>query len=593
MVIIIPMVKIKNTRNLIPAFIAADLVITVLAKLLHSAFTIYELLLIFYEFGCILAFVYLIVTKKVKPVLINFLGLSCFMAFGVAAYSTLTYGQANIHGDTAIATLLARAELKYHSLMPRSWAYANGDIWLLDTQLATLPFTLILKNQPLARMLGTLVMMIAGAIGLYLLDRHLLHSSSYMISIPVLFVFFFGGNYTLMWGNDHILYQASYTCWLFLIPVMLILTFGVLTGNKDKKLIILYLVFGIICYARGVRSAAELMIPVVLAFILHEMLKDSRLLSFIKKDRLIRLCLLLVPMVTGLILYKIICMTHIVNISSTSSAVFVSELDEIFTNFTKVLSNLFNIFGYNRGVSAASIEGLANLVSIICCLLFVFILPALQAMKLKDESEGVRFFYAFAMIHNMEMLIATVCFSGKTSPSHILTFVIMSVMVSSHYVMKYWMSSKELGNIFGLLFICASLIMTAQLGMHCRGWSGQLKEKRSTADALIEHGLQDHMGYGTFWNIYPLSIYSDLKLDVAAIGHSDLAVGLTPHDNLVDINKYSPSQDKAGAYILLNYNENQEIGGELEAVIGECSDKFNIGENYIYVWDHDICEYLE
>ena len=278
------MIRISDNKKIIPLLIGADLLLTVLAKLLHGVFTVYELLFIFYEFGCLLVFLYTLITGKAKLRIMPLLELSCFMLFGIAAYSTLPYGQASIHGDTAIATLLSQAELKYRSLLPRSWVYANGDLWILDTQLATLPFTLILKNQSLARMLGTLVMMILGALGLYLLDRYLLHSRSHLVSIPVLFVFFFGGNYTLMWGNDHIIYQASYTCWLFLIPAILILTYHVISNDvikesKGRIYLAIYLIFAVICYARGVRAAAELMIPVAGASLLLGQIRDPKLIT--------------------------------------------------------------------------------------------------------------------------------------------------------------------------------------------------------------------------------------------------------------------------------------------------------------------------
>ncbi len=589
------MIRISDNKKIIPLLIVADLLLTVLAKLLHGVFTVYELLFIFYEFGCLLVFLYTLITGKAKLRIMPLLELSCFMLFGIAAYSTLTYGQASIHGDTAIATLLSQAELKYRSLLPRSWVYANGDLWILDTQLATLPFTLILKNQSLARMLGTLVMMILGALGLYLLDRYLLHSGSHLISIPVLFVFFFGGNYTLMWGNDHIIYQASYTCWLFLIPAILILTYHVISNDvikesKGRIYLAIYLIFAVICYARGVRAAAELMIPVAGASLLLGQIRDPKLIT---KKKLFDMALVFIPMILGLLIYKAILATHIVNISSTSSAVFVASQEEMLTNLVTAFRNLFNIFGFNKGVAAASVEGLADLVAIFCCLLFVFVFPALEISKLREEEEGFVFFFIFAMIHNGLMLIATICFSGKTSPSHILSFVLVSVMLSSHYVMKHLMTVKDTGKIFCILFLIASLIMGSQLALKSRGWTGKLADRRYAAEVLMEHGLSDYMGYGTFWNIYPLSIYSNLKLDVAAIGYSDLAVGLTPHANLVDINKYSPQPDKKGAYILLNYNENEELGGTLESVIGECSEKFTIGEDHIYVWDHDICSYLE
>ena len=78
-----------------------------------------------------------------------------------------------------------------------------------------------------------------------------------------------------------------------------------------------------------------------------------------------------------------------------------------------------------------------------------------------------------------------------------------------------------------------------------------------------------------------------MKLDVAAIGNSDIGVTFTPYMWLVDSEEYIP-QD-CGSYLFFNYNVNEELGGEVEKRFGECTEKFSIGENFIYVWDYDIC----
>ena len=112
--------------------ILIDVIITAAAKLLHGVFTGFELLAVFYETGCILYFMYYHLICRHKFSLMDFMKLACFMALGVAGYSILTFGQTDVHSDTATATLLAQAQLKYHSFFPKSWCYANGDIWVLS-----------------------------------------------------------------------------------------------------------------------------------------------------------------------------------------------------------------------------------------------------------------------------------------------------------------------------------------------------------------------------------------------------------------------------------------------------------------------------
>lgn len=45
-----------------------------------------------------------------------------------------------LNSDAAVPVLLAREMLRYRSLVPSTWSYANGDIWLLGPQLPVLPF---------------------------------------------------------------------------------------------------------------------------------------------------------------------------------------------------------------------------------------------------------------------------------------------------------------------------------------------------------------------------------------------------------------------------------------------------------------------
>ena len=559
-----------------------SIMMSAVAKCVHPLFSGYELLLIFYETLCIATFIYLLRSGRLRMGVRMILTISCLMVFGISAYATLTYGQTIIHGDTAIATMLARAELKYKTLLPKTWCYANGDVWVLDTQLAVLPFSLILRDQSLARMIGSLLMMIIGAVSLYFLDKAVLRSGSWLIAIPVIFVFFFGGNYDLVWGNDHINYQASYTCWLFFIPAMIILSYIIIVERKKGKMLYAaYMILCIVCFMRGLRAIAELLVPLLLTFVLLSYMKDRRF----DRKRTTELLVFLIPSLIGCAMYKVISSTHIVQSSDVGGTKYISNLDMAADNLKRILTDMFDIFGYNGGVDLASIRGLSNLVAVICCILFVFILPVLQTKKMDGETEGVRFFFVFCMIHNVEMLISTIFFN-KTFPSHIMTFVLISVMLSSHYVMKYWMQGSELDRMYCVMFVMASFITAAQLGLSCRGWIGKVNEKRMITDTMIEHGLDRCKGYGTFWNIYPLGVYSDLRLDVAAIGNSDLGLALTPYEWLVDVNKYVP--DERGSYILLNYVENEELGNSLEDIYGECTERFSIGENFIYVWDYDV-----
>lgn len=498
------------------------------------------------------------------------------ITFAAAIYSTLTYGQANIHSDTAMASFLVRSQLKHFSLIPKTWNYANGDIIFLDNNLTILPFELLMKNKPLARMMGSALIMILAAVSLFVFDAKLIRSGFSYISVPVIFTFLFGGNYYLMWGNDFMDYQACITVWLIMIPVMTGLSYHLFI--ERKKSIPLYIIYSILCvllYARGLRAIAEVFLPLLGAYVIFlyfEKRPDKRCILFI------------IPSIMGCVLFKVISATHTVHFSEVGGTGFVGGLDAVFANFLKVFQNIFDIFGYNRDVELTSVKGLANLIAFFLCVALVFVIPVLQYRSYGKETKEVRFFLLFVLLHNLEMLISTVFFD-KTFPSHIFTFVLLQIIVSSHYIAGYLFEKDRFLVTSGFALLC--LIMSLQLLLAGRGWQGRLSEKRQLTQILMEHGLDKCKGYGGFWDIYPLGIYSDMKLDVAAIGNSDIGVTFTPYRWLVDSDEYIP-QD-CGSYLFFNYNVNEELGGEVEKRYGECTEKFSIGENFIYVWDYDIC----
>ncbi len=513
-----------------------------------------------------------IMNKNMKIILM----IVSFMTFAVAVFSALTYGQANIHSDTAMASFLVRSQLKHFSLIPRTWNYANGDIIFLDNNLTILPFELFMKNKPLARMMGSALIMILAAVSLFIFDRKIIRSGFSFICVPVVFTFLFGGNYYLMWGNDFMNYQACITIWLIMIPVMTGLACHLFINRKKSiPLSIVFSLLSILLYARGLRAIAEVLLPLFGAYVIF-------LYSEKRADK--KAILFIIPSVIGCVLFKVISSTHTVHFSEVGGTKFVGSLDAVFANFLKVFQNIFDIFGYNRDVELTSVKGLANMTAFFLCVALVFVIPVLQYISYKKETKEVRFFLLFILLHNLEMIVSTVFFD-KTFPSHIFTFVLMQIIVSSHYISKYLYEKDRLLTTAGFTLLC--MIMSLQLLLVGRGWQGRLLEKRQLTQTLMEHGLDKCKGYGGFWDIYPLGIYSDMKLDVAAIGNSDIGITFTPYRWLVDSDEYIP-QD-CGSYLFFNYNVNEELGGEVEKLFGECTDKFSIGENFVYVWDYDIC----
>lgn len=555
--------------------ILIDVILTVAAKILHGVFTYFELAAVFYETGCVLFFIYYHLICRHKFSLIGVIKLVCFMAMGVAGYSILTFGQTDVHADTATATMLAQAQLKYHSFFPRSWCYANGDIWVLSAQLTTLPFSAFMSDQILARVLGSFVFVIIAAVSLVVIDKFLFEMRTYIITIPVIFCFLYG-------ANDHILYQASYTGGIIQLCVIIPLIY--LTFIKDERIdykkYSYFCLFSFVFGLSGMRPYAELLIPAAAAYMILFLTNGQ------EKKVLFHTILIALPFGVSYLIYKLICKGHTVVYTEIAGTRYAPDYKEIAEILSTSLGQLFEVFGYTGKSYLASVSGLANAVSIFSCVLIMFIVPLLQGIKLKDEPAGIKYFYIFALIHNIEMLFIIIFFNKTANNYYWIPSVYIFVFVSAYYIIKYGIIRSERRLLYGCAFMMAALIMTVQLGLSCRGWTGKVTERRYLPRQMIEYGLDEYKGYGTYWNMYSIEMYSDLKLETAAIGEG-IAVALRPYEWLVDSNRFIP--DNRGSYILLSFNENKEIGSELERVFGECEAKHVIGENYIYVWDYDIC----
>ncbi len=555
--------------------ILIDVIITAAAKLLHGVFSCFELLAIFYETGCILYFIYYHLICRNKILLMNFMKLTCFMALGVAGYSVLTFGQTDVHADTATATLLAQAQLKYRSFFPKPWCYANGDIWVLSAQLTTLPFSAFMSDQILARVLGSFFFVMMAAASLWIIDKYLFEMQTYVITIPVLFCFLYG-------AKDHILYQASYTGGIIQLCIIIPLIYLIFIREEKirlKKYALLCL-FAFIFGLSGMRPYAELMIPAVVAYMILCFVNGQ------EKKALINTILIALPFGVSYLTYKLICMGHTVVYSDIAGTRYAADYKEIAEIFATSMGQLFEVFGYTGKSYLSSVSGIANAVSIFSCALIMFVIPLLQGIRLKEEPAGIKFFYVFALVHNIEMFFIIIFFDKTANNYYWIPSVYIFLFVSAYYIMKHGIICSERRLLYGCAFMAAAFVMTVQLGLSCRGWIGKVAEMRSLPDKMIEYGLDAYKGYGTYWNMYSTEMYSDLKLETAAIGEG-IAVALRPYEWLVDANRFIP--EDRGSYILLNFNENKEIGSELEGVFGECEAKYIIGENYIYVWDYDIC----
>lgn len=501
----------------------------------------------------------------------------------IVLYSIVTYGQTVINSDVATGSLQPLAQRTYGSTFPRSWVCANGDIWILGFSTFTFPFSAILENQPLARMLGSAAISIAVMVMIAFFIKKSLKSKAYPITIVMWFLLLFG-------SYEMILYQAAYTSsvlnMLLYLTCLYLLFFDSCRISK-KCAILIWIICNIVVFATSsMRWGAELLIPCVLSFVIHDYFNTRNNKRIIWKTEIgaecKKLIKIIVPALAGIFVYKILCGYCTVRNTSNNSAVFVADLEQLRNNFQFVIWNWLDCFGYKGGAKAASIDGIRNLFSICLCLLICVIVPVLQAKKIKEESREFQFIFIFSLIHNFEMFFIGVAF-GKLFSYYLLTSVFMFIVISSCYIYKYFICQNDWKKIVWTVGYSVILVIYGlALLLHSVNWTDTLNKKIEFNNIIKSHNV--NKGYAQFWNAYENSVYSNFDISYGAVNFYDVRLEAYPW--LVDSNVFRP-EDK-NTFLIMTEEELELVGPNLEIICGTPLESFLLDDKWIYIFDHDI-----
>lgn len=510
----------------------------------------------------------------------------CLMSIAVALYSTLTHGRTVIHSDCAIATLLAQSQIKHHNPFPSSWCYANGDIWVITMNIFTMPFSILLSSQSLARAMGSMSLIATTILGIYFLHRKLLHDNSWMLSIPVFLIFLFG-------SFDMIIYEAAYTSPMLSIVVTSTLFYNYFSNNNSKKKMLYYIAFftvvALLCIG-GIRQLAESIVPLLGACLtmLYLQIRENEKFQSCRpqlKKVVIMMTTTMIPVIIGLAIYRHLCSTRMMNNTIDNALQFSgSSFYDCWNNFEATIIDMFLNFGYWSNIDLLSVYGIRNMISFFACILIVFVCPFLQFKKLKEESEGVRFFFLFGVFHNLIMFLLAVLF-GKTLQRYLLTFIYVCIIISSRYIMTYWIIGQKIKHKTFLFFYGgAAIIQCIAILLFTAGWRDTLSAKQQFSQGLIDLNLTK--GYATYWNAYSTEIYSDLQLRFGGIKITEDGSGITPFKWLVDAERFEV--EDTNTFLLLSPEENEMLESNLPDLFGEPLETFSINNMYVYLYDHDI-----
>ena len=526
----------------------------------------------------------------------NILKFICFFGLAIALYSALTYGQTVVHSDTAIATILAASQVKHGSMFPSTWNYGNGDVWVLGTNIATMPFMLILHDQSLARMLGTCLWILLACGSVFFMSRKLFGDSSWKIIIPFSILFF-----TDPVSSDMILWEAAYTGMLIHLCVILALVWSLYSTEdirnlhgQNKKLGELFFlaVLLIADTTAGTRYIGELVLPLLITIPVLYLIESAGPAENAKetvRKLLPSILMLVIPSAIGFFCYKRISNTHNMNNTVYNAMVFSGGIDSWWKNFQNLVTHRFENCGIEMGVAVTSVVGLKNFVSVFFTITTSFVIPVLQAIRIRAEKKNVQFLCLFALVHNI-LIALLIVFMGKSNPRYMLSSQFLEIIISARYIYTYWIKENK-SALTRMLFISVIgmgvLINSAYYMKLSKGWREKLEQKKDFAAWLKSSGCKK--GYATYWNAYTNEVYTDLGMRFGGVYLADKRPA--PFLWLVDSDVFDYSENTASCLLLdekeLDYARNIDKTFGTPRWISK-KDGFAL-----YAFDYDIAQKFE
>lgn len=554
-------------------------------KILEDKKTIYEFVLVGVEvcaaINLFISFFSKTIEQNQREILILKFVLTNVLV--IVIYSIFTYGRTCISSDTAIASLLAKSQLKHRCYFPKTWYYGNGDIWVLNPNIFVLLTMFFTKDQSLARVVASISLVMVTVISIIYHSQTSLKSKSWLLSIPLFLIFLFG-------SEDMILYQAAYTnqmLWIVLCGALVYKIYENYEYKKLNKFLLVYEILLIFLLMGGIRMMAEQTIPVLIACLsilyMNARVKEKSDQIALAKKGLYMACVILVPSSVGYGIYQWMCSWHNVNNTDSNAIVFIDSLSSALNSFWSTICHFYNCFGFNGNVELISIDGLKNLISIFTCTIVCFIVPVLQGKKIKNESNAIKFFYMFGMIHNSIMFILAVFFGKSAASRYLLSSVFVMIIISCRYISEYWLKTNRLDRYLWIgAFIFSTTIQCTGIIRNSSEWTQLLYVRKEINTKLLEHGLTK--GYATYWNAYCNEVYSDFRISFGGINLTES--GIEPHLWLVDSDVYK--KEDTHTFLLLTSVENDWYIARGQYFFEKPIDSFIINDMYVHVFDYDI-----
>ncbi len=529
--------------------------------------------------------------KRDKAIIAMKIG--AMLAFVIAIYATVTYGQGVIHSDSATTNRLFKSMCSSGGFYPKTWNFYNYELYSFSIQNIGAYIQFLIINTIIARVLAQVFVLMLACYSIIWFSRKIFKDISYTIIIPIIFVVMSGTNY---W--DMFLYQAAYVIQIFVIALLYGMAYKVINKNEANIYYkIVHIIFMFIFMMGGLRYAAEYVIP------FSGMLFINGILALAKreKDTVINyvknyIVLFVIPTLLGFLIYKYVCVTHASHVlgNQVGTIKFDVTPTEFISNVITTIRNLFYSFGFvNDGFV------IKNIVAIMVALLVFIVLPIIQIFDFKNLSKEELDYTSFTIIHNMIML-TVVLLGSKTYQRYIFTSIYLTAFISGNCITRKFFSHGGFKKILTSI-ICLTLTIVYTIGLFIStfGWQQMVSRQKKQCKDLIDKGVTKV--YASYWIAYPYEIYSNNKLSAGAI--SIRPRNLQKNYLLADDSEFDTINGRSA--IVMTQKEADDCSDAVHIICGQQDEDFLIkdaivsdNENYytsdlvVYVFNEDVGDKL-
>ena len=524
---------------------------------------------------------------------ITFLKIGAALAVIVALYAALTYGQGVIHSDSSATNRILYSMRESGGFYPKTWNFYNYELYAFTIQNIGAYVQFFIGDAIIARVVASALILIFAVFSIIWFSKKILEDESYLVSLPIMFVFMSDVNY-----RDMFLYQADYVIQVIVITLCYGMAYKIIKQNdKTIRYMTIHSFLLFLLMIGGLRYAAEYVLP------FSFMLGVNGIFALIKKEKKTVLdyiknyiLFFVVPTGIGYTLYKYICYSRASHVlgNQVGSVNLDFSLKTIMHNTSYTFHNLFEVFGYTN--DGALIK---NVIAILIAVLIFVVLPVIQLIDIKKLSKEELDYTLFAVFHNIIML-SVIILGSKTYERYLFTSIFAAALISANCVSRRLLSKDDwkIYTVTGVILLL-TVFYCVDLYASTGNWRYLVEKQKEQCQMLIDKGVTKV--YASYWLAYPHETYSNNKIKAGALDLQPRS--LQKNYILTDDGSFKPIKGKSA--IVMTQKEADEFSNAMHVTVGQQDEDFIIkdavvsnNENYftsdlvVFVYNEDIGDRL-